>query len=141
MRIKFSTSDETGNRPEVTECDWSVGCLDQWAYTHIILKFFVRVISLLLWSCQLTGKKKFEHWLKKSATVNIFSTNGNRRNCSNKMIWIQGPYEVRSILLSVLMNQSCTISQRKEFHDRQWSILLRSIWYDVMTPTPGYILV
>ena len=57
----------------MTECDWSVGCLDQWAYTHIILEVFVRVISLLLWSCQFTGKKKFEHRLKKSATVNVFS--------------------------------------------------------------------
>ena len=28
---------------------------------------------MLLWSCQLTGKKKFEHRLKKSATVKLSS--------------------------------------------------------------------
>ena len=52
------------------KCDRSVGYLDQGEYTYIIMKVLIRVISLLLWSCQLTGKKKFEHRLKKSATVN-----------------------------------------------------------------------
>ena len=51
------------------KCDPSVWYLDQGEYTDIILKILIRVISLLLWSCQLTGKKKFEHRLKKNATV------------------------------------------------------------------------
>ena len=43
--------------PEVSKCDHSVGYLDQREYTYIILKVLIRVISVLLWSCQLTGKK------------------------------------------------------------------------------------
>ena len=42
----------------------------------------MRLISLLFWSCQFTDRKKFEHRVEKSATVNLNSLrwkNPNRR--------------------------------------------------------------
>ena len=50
------------------KCGRSVGYLDQGEYTYSILKVLIRVISLLLWSCQLTGKK-VRASTQKSATV------------------------------------------------------------------------
>ena len=54
------------------KCVRSVEYLDQGEYTYIILKVLIRA-SLILWSCQLTDKKKFEHRLIKSATVKLSS--------------------------------------------------------------------
>ena len=60
-------------KPEIDR-KWrnAIGQLGVWTNEHTPIwfwKFFVRVISLLFWSCQLTGKKKFEFRLK------------NKRNC------------------------------------------------------------
>ena len=53
------------------KCDRLVGYLHRGKYTYIVLKVLIEVISLLLWSCQWTGKKKVRaSTQKKSATVN-----------------------------------------------------------------------
>ena len=67
--------------------------LDQGEYTYIILKVLIRVISLLLWSYQLTGKKKFDHRLKKAQLL-----------MSQNIIWVGPIFKIFGVLVRDFLN-------------------------------------
>ena len=59
--MDFSSSDKTGNRPEVTLYHRSIDYLDYCEYTHVIVGVPMSLILLLFESSQFTDRKKVEH--------------------------------------------------------------------------------
>ena len=63
--MKFSTSDKTGNRPEVPLYHRPMDYLEHCEYTHVIVEVPMSLILLLFESCQFTDRKKFQHRVEK----------------------------------------------------------------------------